>query len=385
MAQSLTNLASSNGVMPMYSTVDVESTYHRTATSQTHPQLDTKPVYPSTWTIPYSEDTSPIENYGLEQPTSYLSGPAPIPNMNMYGTPHRWTYPHMRSSRQVPSIYNDQTSSYTSHGLPCMQPPSIRTAAKPSEPSLSPLNMSSLCLTLPERPHPRIPRVMDDVAPRLQLPFPQPSPAQTSRNALDNLQDQRLRSSQAGSTSSASASTRDVKPQPSWDSSSDSQVNQCSTVSSDPSTQMPAPTEESLRFLATAAVDCNAGATSATPQIELNFTSSSLLEAMTASAPTPQYSNLRAHRTHSQSSASRAFHDLQTSSYSFSPNHASKRGSTTQDDSDDCKLVNGSQYTPLPHLQPHTPRVPESLQRDIFDNRNMPLHRTSLGSLNTSF
>jgi hypothetical protein len=388
MAQSLTNLANSDGVVPMYSTVAIEPTYSRPVTSPTYPPLDSKPVYPSTWTVPYSEDTSPTENYGTEQSTSYLSSAAPITNMNinmnMYGRPHRWTYPPSRQSRQTPNFYNDQNTSYTPHGLPYTYPPTTRTNARTSEPH-SPMNMSSLRLTLPERPHPRKSRVTEGAVPRRQLPIPQPSPAQNSRNTLDSLQDQRLRYSQAGNTSSAGTIARDVKPQPIWGSGCDDQINQCTAMPTNASTRMPAPTEDALRFLATAAADCNAGATSSAPQIELNFTSSSLLEAMTASAPTPQYSNFRENRTLSQSSASNAFQDLQTCSYGFNSDNASKRGSTGGEDSEDCKLVDGRQYTPLTHLQPQTSRVPESLQRDIFSNRSIPLHRASLGNLNTSF
>jgi hypothetical protein len=384
-ARSLTSLANSDGMVPMYSTVANEPTYPRPVTSPTYSQLDSKPVYPSTWTVPYSEDTSPTESYGTGQSTPYLSGPAPITNtnmnMNMYGRPHRWTYPPSRQSRQTPSFYNDQNASYSHHGLSYTYPPPVRTNAKTSEPH-SPMNMSSLRLSLPDRPHPRKSRVTEGAVPRRQLPIPQPSPAQNSRNTLDSLQDQRLRYAQAGNASSAGAIARDVKPQPIW---SDNQINQCTTLSTNASTQMPAPTEDALRFLATAAADCTAGATNSTSQIELNFTSSSLLEAMTASAPTTQYSNFRENRTLSQSSASNAFHDLQTCSYGFNSDNASKRGSTGGEDSEDCKLVNGRQYTPLTHLQPQTSRVSESLQRDMFSNRSIPLHRASLGDLNTSF
>jgi hypothetical protein len=370
-AHSLTGMANSNGLMPIYPATPNSPTYTRAMTTST---------YPSTWSVPYSEHTSPVENYGLDQPAGYLSDAAPMTNASMYGTSYnRSTYPPSRPRHQATSMYYDQQPSYPTHGLPYTHPSDTRS--NPINEPLSPLNMSSLQMTLPERPHPRQSRMTEGVAPRRQLPIPQPSPAQASRNALDNLQDQRLRSSQANSTSSVGTGTTFIKP-PSWSSGGDNHISASSTTPVDGSTHASTTAGGALNFLATAAIEDN---TTTMPHFEYDFNSSSLMDGITASAPIAPYSNFRESRPYRQSSTQVTRHDSQTSLYSLAPNKTSKRDTLDGEDSEDFKLVNGRRYTPLTHLQPQTPSAPKSLQRESYDHRNIPLHRSSMDTLNATF
>ena len=377
-------MANSTGVMPIYPAATNNQMYARPMTSQTYPPLDTKSMYSSSWTVPYSEDTSPVETYGLENSAAYLPNPTPMTSNSMYGTSYRWTHPTSKRLQHGANTYYDQDSSYTPHGLPYVQTSNIRTSA--ASEALSPLNMSSLSLTLPERPHPRQYAMTDSAAPQRQLPMPQPSPAQTSRNVVDQLQDQRLRSGQVNASSAGSGATF-AKPLLPWSADSDSQANAtaAAATSSGISTQLTTATDGALNYLA--AVSSMVGDTSAagTPsQIQLNYSSSSLLEAMNAPAPATTYSTFREHRPQGTPSVRLPRHSSQTSLYTFNADSTSKPSSLGEDSS--CTLVNGQCYTPLPHQpQQQVSSGAESLQRESFDNRNVPLHRSSMGDLNSSF
>lgn len=371
-AQSLTGMANPQ-YMPMYPSTGRETLYPRPLTSQTHLQLDTKPA----WAGSYSDDSSPIETYGLEQAPTYLQGSATMSNVEMFPPSHRWTYPAARPAHQTPNAYYD--SCYTPNGLPCL-PQTDWSSFSVAEPP-SPMSMSSLRATLPERPHPR---VASAAVPQRQLPFPQPSAAPTSRNVLDNIADQRLRAGQAGGTSHTGNGAVYTRPPVPWQSSNPTPAVEATPVDAGISAHDVAPVGTALNFLAATALDGNNGATTSASHLELNFTTSSLLEAMTA--PTlnaPSYSNFRETRTHSQASVKRQ--DSQAGSYSFRPNSYSKRSSTSSDDSDERTLVSGRRYTPLTPLQPQPSAVAESLQRESFDNRSAPVHRSSMSKLSTSF
>jgi hypothetical protein len=373
--QALMDMNTSNSVMPLYPVVDNESTYSRPATSQSYPPLDTRSTYPSTWTTPYSEETSPVETYGLEHSGSYLSNTVPVTNSNLYAPSYRWTYPTSRPFQQATDVYYDQNPYSGTHGLPYT--PSKNRAAVPSEPH-SPMNTMSMSfseLTLPSRPDPRQQhRPAEGVA--RQLPFPRADPAQTSRNAVDNLQDQRLRSSQGSNASF-------LRPLQPWNPNNDALANAVSTASTDNPIPVSASADGALEFLATAAIESNTGTTVTSSSPELNFTSSSLLDAMTAPAPSTTYSNFREIRSNGKLSACLTRHDSQTNLYSYASNP--KRDSVSDDTSNDCKLVNGRQYEPLAHQVPKDSSVPESLHRESYDKGNGPLHRASMGNLNTSF
>jgi hypothetical protein len=376
-AQSLTGMAQSNGVMAIYPATSNSPTYSR-MTSSHYPQLDTKPIFPSTWNVSYSGDTSPVENYGLDQSAGYLSDPIAMTHPNMYAASCRWTYPPSRPYQPATSMYFDQQSGYSIHGSPYTTSSNAQSTTM-DEPTSS-MNMSSLQLTLPERPRYREPEV---AAPRRQLPAPQPNPTQTSRNALDNLQDQRLRSGQA-KTSSMSTGTALMRP-PSWSSSSGSQGSVPAIATTDASLHMPMTTDGALNCFTTAAIGDDTNTVGTTPPFELKFTSSPLIDGIIASVPTAPYSNFRASRLYRQSSTQVTRHDSQTNLYSLVPDKSAKRDSLHEDDSEDCKLVNGRRYTPLKHLQSQTSSASERLQRDSFENRSVPLHRSSLGKLDATF
>lgn len=373
-AQTMTGMASPH-YMPMYSSPARNAPYSRPSMNQSYPQLDTKP----TWTMPYAEESSPIEAYGLDQTPAYVSGAASMPSVDMFPPSYRWTYPATRPPQQTPNAFYDNC--YAPNGLPCLPQTDLSSFSGAEPPS--PMNMSSLRATLPERPHPRQLRISSGVVPQRQLPFPQPSSAPSSRNVLDNLQDQRLRSSQAGITSPMSSHTVYAKPSLPWHSSTATHAIEATSIDSETSAQDSAPVEGSLDFLSAAANDGNIAATSTAPQPELNFTTSSLLDAMTAPTLTSPYSNFRENRAYSQSSARR--HDSQAASYSFRPSSSSKRSSSSSDDTEERNLVSGRRYTPLTPLQAQPSTASEGLQCESFDNRSTPVHRGSMSKLNTSF
>lgn len=364
-------------MMPVYPSTTNNQMYARSMPSA-YPQLDTKPMYPSTWQGTYSEETSPIETYGLENATAYLPNPAPTPiTSGAYGPTSRWTYP-MAKPLQHGGTYYNQDSGYTPHGLPYMQNGNFRASA--TSEALSPLNMTSLSLTLPERPHPRQYLMADGTATQRQLPMPQPSPAQTSRNVVDRLQDQRLRTGQAASGASAGAGT--VAPLSksllSWSTSNDDSANVVAATSGAVTTQMmPTTSESAINFLTATSMP---GDTSSAAQVQLNFSQSSLLDAMDAPAPTPTYSTFREQRPQAQI----ARHSSQSNLYGWNAEGAQKRNSLG-DGSNNFRLLNGQRYTPLPHQPLPASSGPEGLQRDSFESRAVPIHRSSMGQLNSSF
>jgi hypothetical protein len=373
--QTLMDMNNPNSMMPLYSVANNDSSYSRPAGSQSYPPLDTRSTYPSSWTIPCSEETSPVETYNLEQSGSYLSNSVPVTNPSLYAPPYRWISPTSRPFQQATNVYYEQNPYSGAHGLPYT--PSKNLAAVSSEP-ISPnnsMNMSSLEMNLPTRPHPRQQyRASEGVA--RQLPFPRTDPAQTSRNAVDNLQDQRLRSGRGNSASF-------LRPLQPWNPNNDALVNAISTASLNNHITVSASADGALDYLATAAIESNTGTTGTSSSPELNFTSSSLLDAMTAPAPSTTYSNFRESLSNGKPSARLIRHDSQTNMYSYA--NSQKRNSVDEDTSNDCKLLNGRQYEPLAHQAPQESSVPESLHRESYDNRGGTLHRPSMSTLNTSF
>jgi hypothetical protein len=383
-AQSLTGMANSKRITPIYPTASSSSMYTHPMTSQTYPQLDTKPIYPSTWTVPYTGNTSPVETYGFEQPVMYLSDPMPISmtNTNVYSMSCRWPHPTARRVQQAPNVHYDQDSTYRTHTLPYTQSGNVRVGGV-SEP-LSPLNMSSLRMTLPERPHPRQHRLTASVAPQRQLPFPQPAnPVQSSRkNVLDELQGQALRSGQAASTSSVAASATFIKPPLPWspETNAQSHVSAANPIST--RTQTLAATDDALDFLATAAIEGDMS-TIDTAQPQLNFSSPPLFDPTTIPAPVTTYSTFRENRTYSQSSAV-CGHNSHTNMYSFTPDSGSKRNSLVGESSSECKLVNGHRYAPLTHQPSQDSSTAETQQQASAVKRNVPLHRASTVNISGS-
>ena len=154
MAQSLTTMASTHDMMPLYS-VGGDAPYHRSVQNHSYPQLDTKfaygqldakPAYAPDWSAPYGEDTSPIDNYSFDPSATYLQTPTIPAGSNMYGSSYRWTQPATRQTQPTTSYYSDYGHSYITNSLPYLQT-DPRPAVAP-EP-VSPLNMTCLLYTSP--------------------------------------------------------------------------------------------------------------------------------------------------------------------------------------------------------------------------------------------
>jgi hypothetical protein len=401
MAQSLATMASTHDMIPLYS-VGGHGPYHCSMHSQSYPQLDTKlaysqldakPAYAPEWSAPYSEDTSPIDNYSFDQSAAYLPTPTTPAGSNMYGSSYRWTQPTTRQTQPTTSYYSDYGHSYITNGLPYLQT-DLRPVVAP-EP-VSPLNMTSLQLTLPERPRQRQiqPTEVPITPTRRHLPKPQPKPGHGLHHALDQQQGQRLRSSQTIATPSFSnatpsyASSSFVKPLLPWTAANENLMN---AVNEATTSAMPPPATPVAPLNATDASpelsppgtssEGTSNATNDAPTTELNFGTLPFLDPSTMIAPTPPaYSNFRESRDLSASSTELPRSSSSSSLYTFD---GSSRRPSYPGDTSSGTLVSGRQYTPL--SQPSDPPSLESLRKDSFESRNVPLHRASMSNLNSSF
>ncbi|KAF2033201.1 hypothetical protein EK21DRAFT_59289 [Setomelanomma holmii] len=366
-------MANSNGLLPIYSASTPSPMYSRAMSGQHFPHLETRSMYPATWSVPYTDDTSPIETYGLDQPANYLPKPAPMSSSSMYNAGCRLTYPTARSATQGGNGFYDPDLT----GLPYLNTNNLRSTVH-GEPT-SPLNMTSFYQALPERPHTRQP-LSESSAPQRQLPFPQPSGGQSSRNAVDQLQDQRLRSAQAMSGPSTVAGTMFAKPLFSWSTDSDSQANPTAVPAPDVPPQLPTTADGTLNFLsATTSMVGDGNSASAPSQLQINFSTPALLENMNALAPASTYSNFRESRAQGSGPKNLTRHDSQTNLYSFNSDSNSKRNSFSSG-----TLVNGTPYQPLPQQQPQASSV-ETSQCQSLENRPSSLHRSSMGNMSSSF
>ena len=300
------------------------------------PALDTRSMYSqATWNnSPYSsEDPSPVEAYGLDQPAAYLPTHSPI----AYHSNYSWN----AAGRNAHNSYMGHDSAlYTASGLPYVQH-NIRPAASSETLSNS---MTSLQLTLPERPHTR---ASLPASQRPQLPIPQPSPAQTSRNVVDQMQDQRLRS--ARTTGKAPlGSGKFAKPVFPFNNEVEAQA--ATTTSDRLATQITAPTTGTT-------VDVVAPATtqelsvSTTPQY--NFSTAPLFDI----APTPSlsvYSNFRDSQDYKAVTSSPKNKKIPIPRQASQNNLygiGSSSSSLSSSNSDSSTLVSGLHYTPLSHGQ----------------------------------
>jgi hypothetical protein len=400
MAQSLATMASTHDLMPLCS-VGGNGPYQRNVQNHSYPQLDTKvaygqhdakPAYAQNWSAPYGEDTPPIDNYSFDQSATYLQPPTTLAGSNMYGSSYRWTQPATRQTQPTTSYYPDYSHSYITNGLPYLQT-NLRLAVAP-EP-VSPLNMTSLQLTLPERPCQRQmqPTEVPITPTRRQLPKPQPNPGHGLHHALDQQQGQRLRSSQTIDTPSFSnatpyTSSSFVKPLLSWAIANENLMN---AVNEATTSDMPPPATPVAPLNATDAspgtpppVPSSADTSSATNDAsttELNFNTLPLLDPSSMTAPTPPaYSNFRESRDLSASSTNLPRDGSSSGLYTFD---GSSRWPSCPGDTSSGTLVSGRQYTPLSH--PSDQPSLESLTRESFGSRNIPLHRASMSNLNSSF
>lgn len=377
MAHSLTGLGNPNGMMPIYTAAPQTPFYPRTVDIHQFSPLDAKPAYSSAWSVPYVGDPSPVETYGLEANVAYPAGGASATSANTYASSYRWSHPATKPLHHGLSNCYEHGLSYSTNGLPYVQTDNLRGAA--TSEAHSPLNMTSLRLTLPERPRPHKYPVSEGASIQRQLPIPQPSPAQTSRNVVDQLQDQRLRSAR---TNTGATYSRPILP---WTLDSDNLVTIAKATSNETSTQRAATTEGNLNYLTTTTTSAEKAIPASAAPLQLNFTTPTLLDAIHAPTPAPTYSTFRESRNIEPSSAQMARQSSQTNLYSFSTDNASKRLSHSTRISDDCKLVSGHEYHPLAPYQNMASSNTANMQCEAFDNRNNPLHHSSISNTNSSF
>jgi hypothetical protein len=398
-------MANPNGTMPIYNTGS-SPFYARSVPTSQYPQLDTKTSYPHSWTIPYSEETSPVEAYSLDQPATYL--PSQNNLTNVYGDNYRWVQANRKPLHHGHDTYLEQEtsmpSSYPTPGLPYIQT-NLRATGSDAQ---SPLNMASLHSTLPislpQRPHPRQMQVPEAGLPQRQLPMPQPGLAQSSRNVVDQLQDQRLRSAQIKGGVSLKTTGTYSKPAMAWNAEpnvAEIQENITTDVSSaelmtqaTSSASVSGVDDGMMGYIpVTTPVNEVVTASSSPPsqqqqQQQVNFNTSALLETMPGPTTTSTYSNFRNYALPTCSSSEQlsilARQTSHNNLYNFSSDNASKRHSL-EDHSNEAALVSGQRYTPLSqHKTQHAAGL-EGLRRDGFDTRHASLHRASMSNLNRSY
>lgn len=341
-------------------------------------------TYPPSWPIPYTEETSPVETYSLSEPAAYL------PSHNGIASSNAWSHPPTKPLQTGAHAFLDTDSMpvYETHGSPYVQ---TGLRAVTNSEALSPLNMTSLQLTLPEPPQARPSQASETTVPQRQLPMPQPSPAQTSRNVVDQLQHQRLRSAQAMGGSALSTTGAYPKSTLPFNDETGLQVTAPAEASSsaDLTTQVTAPatipgtTETMIGYLpGTTSASDDAAVTSAGSQHSLNFSTSGLLDTTPAPALPTTYSNFRNYNLPTSSSTETlsplARQDSQSNLYSFTPDSNSKRHSAGRS-SNDSALVSGHRYTPLNQSQ-HQPNH-DGLRRDSFEARKLPVRRAFMSNL----
>ncbi|KAL5391405.1 hypothetical protein DPSP01_001275 [Paraphaeosphaeria sporulosa] len=331
--------------------------------------IDNKSIMPQAWySSPFnSEETSPVENYGLDQSSAYL----PTQHSVAYNGGYDWS----TDAKPATNSYLGPDSTMY-RGLPYAQH-NIRNVASSDALSHS---MTSLQLTLPERPHTRsgLP-----VSQRPHLPIPQPSPAQTTRNVVDQLQDRRLRSVQAMGGSSLSNGGFVKPPLPF---SSDTDVHGTTTVevlSTQITSSAPASTTDTLSCFANTTTSTEA--IPVTPAPQFDFSTSPLFDAMPAPAQ-PAYSNFRDSQDYKALTTSPT-KDMISMARQLSRNNlysvASASSSKNASGASDSMLVSGHRYTPLSQTQNH-PQHQES-SKSASNNTAFPVHRSVPATFNRTY
>ncbi|KAF3002555.1 hypothetical protein E8E13_007737 [Curvularia kusanoi] len=393
MANSLVSMASAHNLLPIYTTGG-HGPYYRTAQSQSYAQVDTKLTCPQldarsgyipNWLAPCEENTSPVENYCFDQPSSYLRAPAVSGGSDMFNPSYRCTQPTLRTGTATATYYSDYGQPCTPNGLTYLQ-----SDLQPAAPNglVSSLDMSSLQFSLPERPRQRQQQPTEvPPTPRRRLPAPQPKPGYGLHHALDQQQDQRLRSSQTGAASAFCSFTpmyagteAHVKPQLPWAASSGdltSTVNKVSTAAMPPPSTLQRPTtaaRKSPTFFSSGTINDDLPVTTegVVQSSALSFSTMPLLDPLATTAPTPPaYSNFRESRESQAATPTSQItrNDSATSLYTFN-------------DGSSGSLVSGRRYTPLSHL------VDSSSMDNLtgsFQAQSQPMRRASESDFSTSF
>ena len=316
-------------------------------------QLDLRPVFSGIWTVPSTETSSPRDQYASDQPSLYMSEPLVPTDANQYNPSCRWSQPMPSCSLDGVTTYPDQNLEYAIPGS--QHSPSKYHSTAITE--FSALTTTSTEMTLPERPFSKRSQVSNSFEPQRQLPMPQPNAALSSRNAVDQLQDQRIRRYHTASMglkaiSEKSASFRaadsnvhvenlDVKPMIGMAQDMVSQHTPL-TISS-----MAVPvTKGQDSFYDTTATSQVQDVTCSDSLVQFNFETPLPFSTIAMQAPTATYSNFRGDRASKSFSTSMAPPIPETTSYSFGH---SKSTLLEDQSSNDHTLVSGYQYTPLSH------------------------------------
>ncbi|KAJ6193045.1 hypothetical protein J3E72DRAFT_379399 [Bipolaris maydis] len=374
MAHNLSSLAGAPQMMPVYQSGGNSSLYQRAMPIQysQYPTIDTKSTYAPAWTVPFPEDASPVEAFNLEQSPGFIPNTAPMANASMYGSSYRGIDPEARS---LGGACFDQESF---NGLPC-----ATSNGRVTPPDISPLDasMSSLQLSLPERPRPRQTHPPEPSVTRRHLPMPQPNPAQSSRNAVDKSQDERLRSARVSSSSVIDNKGSFSRPPIPWVVEGGNQANVSGVSPTNDAKQVIAQprlhdsTENPTGYFPTTG---DIATTSTGPQLELAFSTPGLLDGMSASAQATAYSCVRGSRQIAPG-------DLQSNIYGFENKHSAKRSSTVGDLPSNHPLGTSHRYNPLNHSPPQNSSSSRKPHRDACHGRNTRLQRTSVGSLKATY
>lgn len=366
LVQGRANMASGHNTMPMYSTGG-DGPYRRSSLNEPflqsegrfgYPPLDSKPLYEPAWTAPYGDDTSPINDYSFDQSQLYLQTTAASLGSSSCDISCRCMPQSARLSQPTTSYYSDYGHTYISDSLPHLKTdiPTV-TANEP----MSPLNMSSLQLTLPERPRQRQTQPTEvPLAPRRRLPAPTPRSGHGLYHALDHQQDQRLRSSQTFGTPSFSETTPSnaytgslAKPLLPWTTANENLVNAVNEAASanmpSPATtsQLPATIANNTSDPFSAGTSTNKGSTiTRTPSQDLRFDTFPLLDPSLTATTSIAYSNFRGSRDLSVSPTVTQVSRNNSSPSLYTHSGGSKRPSFLETGSSNT-LVSGRQYTPL--------------------------------------
>ena len=383
-AHSLTGMANSNDMIPLYSPNG--SPFFRPIPAQPYPMLDLKSAYHSAWPFPYPEDTSSIDPYPLDHATTYLPNSEEIMNPQVCGPSFRCNQRTPKPLHQEVNAYVDPNPAYSSRSLACIQ-----TNLQPAIPeALSPLNMASLHLTLLERPHRRYMDGTEIHSSQIHLPIPQPNPTRSSRNVVDQQQDKRLREAQSMGAPLASTGSSFPKPLLSLSASGDDQVS----ISEGPSLErqvsahplLPANPEGAMGYLSpTTSVAGSVKTPNPATQTQFDFSTSTLLDTVPAPALASTYSNFRRsnHQPFASTQTSRQF--FRPSIYSSDTDTVSKHDSSRDEASSDGNVLDGLRFRPLKHAQSHSSAEIDNLRRKSFENADVTSHRISMSGSSNRF
>lgn len=326
-----------------------------------------------------------MEQYSLDQTTTYLPQQRPVSITSNYDSSYRWTHPISKSLEHETNDYLDQTPHY-SQGVPYIQ-----TAIRPTTTeAMSSLNMGSLHLTLPERPRPRQHHVSNMTAPQKQLPIPQTIQDQTLRYRENLEQDGRLSLAKSLDSSTLHARGSFVKSAPSWSANGEDQIIHSGVI----------PTENvimnaaKLPDAAKAELNNPSAKASATDdivtvpnasQLPLKFNPSTLFEAMNTSVPSTTYSTFREYRDSGSPSLELMNRRSQLRPYMQSPDHGTRRKSLGSKSPEGCKRIADPRLVSTNQLQSQGISDVDNVRRESIKNQNLLPHRASMSNLSTVF